>query len=188
MTIRAIYTLDDLETLTGVKKGTIRSWVAKGIIPCSYGKGGRGPHWGEEHLRAIRRVLEIKDQQVTFADLRARYGYKPMNDGFDDEFEPEPLDDDYLDTPHRFGLALDPHETRFLDSLDTPRVRIDDVYPADDDPISQWGELPDYSEDVMSLENLLSLEDLLQIEDADDEDEVDEAVGHRPRIHPGWYR
>lgn len=155
MTIRAIYTLDDLETLTGVKKGTIRSWVAKGIIPCSYGKGGRGPHWGEEHLRAIRRVLEIKDQQVTFSDLRARYGYKPMNDGFDDEFEPEPLDD---------------------------------IYPADDDPISQWSELPDYSEDVMNLEHLLSLEDLLRIEDADDEDEVDEAVGHRPRVHPGWYQ
>ena len=71
-----IYSWQELSTITGVSRRTIRKWVELGVIPPSGVKGGIGPHWSEEHIRAIRRVQKIKEQQVTLLDLADRFGYR----------------------------------------------------------------------------------------------------------------
>lgn len=71
MTEARRYSGRELAEITGVKYRTLRSWVQKGIIPYSLGKGG-GPgkkYYTDEHLEAIRQVLRIKDQQVKMTDI-----------------------------------------------------------------------------------------------------------------------
>ena len=72
----AIYTIEDLVAITGVRRRTIRAWVQKGVIPPAAAHGRPGPHWSEEHVRAIRRVLKVREEQVTLADLAERFGYR----------------------------------------------------------------------------------------------------------------
>ena len=72
----AIYTMEDLMSITGLTRRTIRLWVQKGVIPPSPVRGREGPHWSEEHLQAIRRVQKIREQQVTLDDLAERFGYR----------------------------------------------------------------------------------------------------------------
>ena len=96
---RAIYTIESLVSDTGVTKRTIYKYVQRGVIPRPYGRGSvnGGLHWGEEHLRAIRKVQEARDNNVTLADLAVRFGYQPVNDGWEDEVEVEVPYIDLLD-------------------------------------------------------------------------------------------
>lgn len=92
MGLSPIYTMLDLVSLTGVNRHTIRAWITRGVIPKAYPRSG--PHavrYGEEHIKAIRRVQDALDTNVTFQDLRVRYKYKPANDGFDEDFEDDGL-------------------------------------------------------------------------------------------------
>src|SRR5690606_38256380 len=71
-----IYTIHDLASYTGVNPRRIRSWIEKGVVLRAYNNKPHPERYGDAHLRAIRDVLDIKDQQVTLRDLAERKGYK----------------------------------------------------------------------------------------------------------------
>ena len=125
---KAIYTKLDLVSYTGVGWHTIRSWVTRGVIPPAYKRGGSPHCWGQEHIDAIRRVQDIRDNNVTLTDLAVRYGYKPNPDGYDEAADDE-MEDDILDV---------------LDSLEIPVSSLEQVDEGErgldenDEPIPEW--------------------------------------------------
>ena len=90
----AIYTIHDLSSWTGVPPRRIRSWIEKGLVPAAYKGAPRSLRYGQEHMRAIREVLEFQDEQVTLRELAERKGYKFISpDWEDDEDEHDPADE-----------------------------------------------------------------------------------------------
>lgn len=106
-----IYTIHDLASYTGVNPRRIRSWIEKGVVPRAYNNKPHPERYGDAHLRAIREVLEIKDQQVTLRDLAERKGYKPeFRDWEDDESDEDPVD--RLDV-HTLVTAINDRDEEF---------------------------------------------------------------------------
>ena len=71
----AMYTLDGLAAETGMKPRTIRSWIERGLMPKAHPRTNNPQYdirYGVEHVRAIRRVQQIKDGNMTLDDIRDR--------------------------------------------------------------------------------------------------------------------
>lgn len=90
----AIYTIHDLSSWTGVPPRRIRSWIEKGLVPPAYHGAPRSFRYGQEHMRAIREVLEFQDEQVTLRELAERKGLKFITPDWEDD----PADGDPADT------------------------------------------------------------------------------------------
>lgn len=73
---KAIYTLVELESITGVPRRRIRYWIEKRLVPHSYASERPGdwrqPLYGEEHLRRIKKLVKYRESQTTDADLAER--------------------------------------------------------------------------------------------------------------------
>lgn len=73
------YTLLDLASITDTSVSTLHKWVKKGVLP-RVGRGRAGSYT-DAHIRRIREVKAILDQNMTLADIRDRFN--PQED--DDE-------------------------------------------------------------------------------------------------------
>lgn len=63
------YTVEELTRLTGVPPRTVRLYVQRGLVPPAAGRG-RGRHYCEEHLAALRRVQELKRAGHKLEDIK----------------------------------------------------------------------------------------------------------------------
>lgn len=76
MAPKALYTLADLESETGVSRRKIRHWIHMGLVPQSYDPQYPGawqlPRYGEEHLTRIKKLQRWMEYKTTYKDLRER--------------------------------------------------------------------------------------------------------------------
>jgi len=63
------YGLDELAELGGVSRRTVRYYIQEDLLPPPYGVG-RGPHYGPEHLDALRRVRSLQEAGRTLDEIR----------------------------------------------------------------------------------------------------------------------
>ena len=63
------YGLDELAELGGVSRRTVRYYIQENLLPAPYGVG-RGPHYGPEHLDALRRVRSLQEAGRTLDEIR----------------------------------------------------------------------------------------------------------------------
>jgi DNA-binding transcriptional MerR regulator len=63
------FTLDDLETLAGCGRRTIRYYIQIGLLPRPEG-GGRAAHYTEEHLSALLRIKKLAASGVALERIR----------------------------------------------------------------------------------------------------------------------
>jgi len=64
-----LYTIDDLQRMTGVPRRTIRLYIQRGLVPPALGRG-RGRHYGEAHRIAIQRVQDLKRAGRKLDDIK----------------------------------------------------------------------------------------------------------------------
>lgn len=82
------YTGIELAATTNVRTRTIREWVRDGILPHANGHGnGKHRFYTEAHVQRIRAILDLKDGNMTHADLFDRF--HPTEDDDDDDPAPE---------------------------------------------------------------------------------------------------
>lgn len=76
---RAIYSIDALASEAGVSRRTIRYYIEKALIPPAYPRTstsvndirhGADLRYGIEHLRRIRQIQQIRDGNMSLADIR----------------------------------------------------------------------------------------------------------------------
>ena len=65
------YGVEELASLAGVTRRTVRYYVQEGLLQPPLGRG-RGRHYGPEHLRALIRLRTWQEQGVTLAAIRVR--------------------------------------------------------------------------------------------------------------------
>jgi DNA-binding transcriptional MerR regulator len=65
----ARYGLDELAELGGVSRRTVRYYIQEGLLPAPFGVG-RGPHYGPEHLDALREVKALQEAGHTLDSVR----------------------------------------------------------------------------------------------------------------------
>ncbi|MDQ3124785.1 MAG: helix-turn-helix domain-containing protein [Pseudomonadota bacterium] len=72
-----MFTIAELETLTGVRRATIRYYRTRGLLPPPTPR--RGPHARYPALaaRRLRSIREAKDARATLADLAERFAAHP---------------------------------------------------------------------------------------------------------------
>lgn len=63
------YGLDELAELGGVSRRTVRYYIQEDLLPAPYGVG-RGPHYGPEHLDALRRVRALQEAGRSLDEIR----------------------------------------------------------------------------------------------------------------------
>lgn len=67
------YTMQDLTELTGLSKWAIRKYRQRGLIPCATTDHTWFPYvWTDEHLRLLREIVRIKEQNMRLVDIRDR--------------------------------------------------------------------------------------------------------------------
>lgn len=66
------FTVAQLSYITGVPARTIRRWISKGMVPRAQ-RSGRYGGYTHAHIRRIREIVEIKDSNMTDADIRDRF-------------------------------------------------------------------------------------------------------------------
>lgn len=67
-----IYSLDGLAAHFedfGVTRRKIQRWVNDGLIPPAHGTNPRWKYYDATHIRAIRAVIAVRENNTTFADL-----------------------------------------------------------------------------------------------------------------------
>lgn len=63
-----LYGIEELATLGGVSRRTVRYYVQRGLIPAPLGTG-RGKHYGAAHLEALLRVKSQQEQGLALAEI-----------------------------------------------------------------------------------------------------------------------
>lgn len=68
------YTIHDLSELTGFSVRVIRKYITIGLVPHSISSDfpTQAMRYGEDHLRALKQIREIKDQNMTIRDIYDR--------------------------------------------------------------------------------------------------------------------
>lgn len=64
-----IFSLPDLESLVGIPRRTIRSYIEKGLLPQPIG-AGRGAHYDEGHLLRLCAIRVLRDRDSSLSDIR----------------------------------------------------------------------------------------------------------------------
>lgn len=67
-----IYTIYDLADAAGVSVRQVRGWVSLGVVPPALRKGKDPFVWTAEHMRIVKEVQEIREGNMTLADIRDR--------------------------------------------------------------------------------------------------------------------
>jgi DNA-binding transcriptional MerR regulator len=70
------YAIDELASLGGVSRRTVRYYVQEGLIPAPLGLG-RGNHYTPEHLEQLLRVKALQDAGRTLDEIRRDLRSKP---------------------------------------------------------------------------------------------------------------
>lgn len=71
--VQPVYTIYDLSDLTGFSRASIKSYIKKKLIPRSIPAGPNDlVRYTEEHLRLLREIREILDNNMTMADIYDR--------------------------------------------------------------------------------------------------------------------
>lgn len=86
--MRPCYTIYDLSDATGTSVRSIQNYIAKGLIPPAHKPSQeRGVSWGTRyssiHLDALIAVVELKEGNLSLADIRDRLN--PYTGEDDDE-------------------------------------------------------------------------------------------------------
>jgi DNA-binding transcriptional MerR regulator len=68
------YAIEELATLGGVSRRTIRYYVQEGLIPAPTGLG-RGNHYTPEHLEQLLRVKAMQESGRTLVEIRRALGH-----------------------------------------------------------------------------------------------------------------
>ena len=63
------YAIEELATLGGVSRRTVRYYVQEGLIPPPLGLG-RGNHYTPEHLEQLLRVKALQENGRTLVEIR----------------------------------------------------------------------------------------------------------------------
>ena len=63
------YGIDELASLVGVSRRTVRFYVQQGLLPAPLGVG-RGKHYGTEHLARLRAVKALQQQGRSLDEVR----------------------------------------------------------------------------------------------------------------------
>jgi DNA-binding transcriptional MerR regulator len=67
------YAIEELATLGGVSRRTVRYYVQEGLIPPPLGLG-RGNHYTPEHLEQLLRVKALQENGRTLVEIRRVFG------------------------------------------------------------------------------------------------------------------
>ena len=67
------FTLDDLGSLAGLGRRTVRYYIQIGLLPRPRG-GGRGAHYTGEHLGALLQIKKLSDAGVSLERIREILG------------------------------------------------------------------------------------------------------------------
>lgn len=97
--------VSDLAAEAGVPERLVRFLIAEGIVPPPEG-GRRFARYGEHHLRAVRRYLELKEAGLTLAAIRSLATAEA---------------DDFVSIPIQEGVELRLHPRLFASGED-PRA------------------------------------------------------------------
>jgi len=91
------YGVEELASLAGVTRRTVRYYVQEGLLQPPLGRG-RGRHYGPEHLKALIRLRTLQEQGLTLAAIRVRQesGGAPAAEAAARVAEPRPLADTAL--------------------------------------------------------------------------------------------
>ena len=63
------YSIEELASLGGVSRRTVRYYVQESLLPAPLGVG-RGRHYGPEHLQRLLRVKAMQEEGLTLEDIR----------------------------------------------------------------------------------------------------------------------
>lgn len=73
---RYCYTMQDITTLTGVKRSTLYKWREWGLLPAPVG-GKRYARYDDAYLRLVERIKrELVDQRITYKEFAERLAYE----------------------------------------------------------------------------------------------------------------
>lgn len=64
------YGIEDLASLGGVTRRTVRYYVQEGLLPAPLGLG-RGRHYGPEHVERLLAVKALQERGLTLEEVRA---------------------------------------------------------------------------------------------------------------------
>jgi len=64
-----VYTITELEDLTGLNRRTIHYYTQQGVIPPPEGKGGAA-RYGEEHLLRLKLIKPLQESHLRLAGIR----------------------------------------------------------------------------------------------------------------------
>jgi DNA-binding transcriptional MerR regulator len=73
MSDEAEYTIGEIAARAGVTTRTIRYYTAEGLLPQPAARG-RYAHYGDEHLRRLQQIAELKAAYLPLAVIRERLG------------------------------------------------------------------------------------------------------------------
>ena len=65
------YTIDDLESATGISARTIRYYIAEGLLPAAKGRG-KGAAYGPDHLMRLKVIAAMKETNAPLRAIRDR--------------------------------------------------------------------------------------------------------------------
>jgi len=65
-----VFTISGLERATGVSRSTIHFYVREGLLPQPQKTAASRALYGEEHVRLLRRISELKKDGLSLADIR----------------------------------------------------------------------------------------------------------------------
>ena len=83
------YAPDDLATLGGVNRRTVRYYVQEGLLPPPHGVG-RGNHYGPEHLERLLKVKNLQEGGRSLDEIRRILTHKSKkNEPVEQEAAPE---------------------------------------------------------------------------------------------------
>ena len=74
------YAIEELATLGGVSRRTVRYYVQEGLIPPPLGLG-RGNHYTAEHLEQLLRVKAMQESGRTLVEIRRAVGERSNRPG-----------------------------------------------------------------------------------------------------------
>lgn len=87
-----LYGIEDLASLGGVSRRTVRYYVQEGLLPAPLGVG-RGKHYGREHLERLLAVKALQEAGRSLEQIRrtrAEGAARPDNVTVDDSFGVHP--------------------------------------------------------------------------------------------------
>jgi len=94
-----MYTISDLENLTGVNRRNIHFYVQQGVLPPADG-AGLGARYGEEHLLRLRAIPLLRNRGLRLDEIRERLQNTSARELTQLLNQPQPLPNEVRRTPH----------------------------------------------------------------------------------------